>query len=513
MKAHKVFNVLMALFFCLVISAPLLNVNRTSGSISSTENRVLAAFPDFRNSTGSFNTHFIKEFENWFNDNLGFRDKLAFVNTKMQYELFGKLTKTDTMIGKNNWLFYVTPEILKDYQHLNLPSEQQLSTWANSLDSIDKYLKTKNIPFITMLNLDKKTIYPEFYPGTILKVGNTSRTDLIEEYFTKHTTLDFFTPKTALMQAKNNATVYSPRFDNAHWNTYGAFVGYTELMKRVSNYYPNIKVLTWDDINVSKYNREIKIYNAVSFVEEDYSLSLINKATAIQTNGILDKLNLLTSNMSVSYRNNNSNYPKALVLGDSYLYGFLTPFLAESFSELNFIYTANMDKIKQYIELFKPDIVIYENVERSFEGTMNILSKSLEASKDYNSYKELPIVNEQPRLWVDSVNNELLQDQSKITIDKFSPITNIIGWAVDSKVNDVAENVFLKIGNQYYTGNYGIARTSVSDYFKNKNLINSGFSFVVNSEEAIQAGQVSIIIISKDKKYQYLPVNIKVEVK
>ncbi|MBH5319149.1 hypothetical protein I6N90_15180 [Paenibacillus sp. GSMTC-2017] len=512
MKAHKFFNIMMAVFFCLAISIPLIAVNKTPGKVSTSENRVLAQFPSFNNEQGGLNTHFIKEFETWFNDNLGLREKFVKTNTMMQYKLFGELTKQDTMVGKEGWLYYVTPEIIKDYQHLNLPTDEQLEQWGKSINQIDDYLKSKDIPFITMLNLDKKTIYPEYYPDTILKVGNVSRTDLLEEYFTNKTDLDFFTPKNALLEEKNRTTIYSPNFDNGHWNSYGAFIGYTELMKKVSSYYPDIKVLTWADINTNAYDRTTNIYDAVTFSEKDISLSLKNKSTATQVFGVLDKLNLSTSLMSASYQNEDKSLPKVLVLGDSYLYGFVTPYLAESFSEMNFIYTDNIDRIKMLVEYLDPDMVIYENVERSFDKTMSILSTSTEFST-FKDYIELPISQNATTMWIDFLNGAYVEQQDNINVDKSTNVTSISGWAMDAQAQDVASNIFLKVGDKYYSGSYGIARNSVSEHFNNPKLLNSGFAFSVPSSELIEAGKFSFVIISKDEKYQYHSSEYKVIVK
>lgn len=141
MKASKFLNISIVAIFIVAIAVPLITVNKTSGKISVAENRALAGFPNFKTAEGSLNTHFIKDFENWFSDNMGLRDKLVMTNTKLQYNLFGTLTKKDTLIGKNDWLYYVNSDILKDYQNLNLPTNEQLVNWGASLKKIDNYLQ------------------------------------------------------------------------------------------------------------------------------------------------------------------------------------------------------------------------------------------------------------------------------------------------------------------------------------------------------------------------------------
>ncbi|SEC12693.1 hypothetical protein [Paenibacillus sp. GP183] len=513
MKAHRVFNIIMVILFALLISTPLIFINKTTGKVSIAENRVLSGFPNFTVSN-KLNTHFNKEFESWFNDNLGFRDNFVKWNTIIQYKLFGKLTKSDTLIGKDQWLYYVTPDIIKDYQHLNLPSNSQLNQWTNALDRINKYLGDKHIPFITMINLDKKTIYPEHYPDSILKIGDISRTDILEKYITQNTTIDFFTPKNALINAKPEATVYSPRYDNGHWNNYGAFIGYQELMKKVKNYLPNVNLLTWEDFDISRYDRETKIYNAVSFTESDYSFKFKKTSNVTKIEGIFDDLNLTYSNLSYRFENKNKKLPKALILGDSYFYGFLIPDLAESFSELTFIHTDNIDKIESFISLVNPDIVIYENAERMLDHTMQVLQNTTENYTNYKVYKDLPIVNNKPLLWLDYSNNKPVeQQQTKIVIDNSKKVVNLRGWALDSNLNTTAGDIYLKVGDNYYPSIYNIPHTGVSTFFNNPELLKSGFVFNVNVPELINSGKFSLIIISKDKTFQYAPVEYQVEIK
>ena len=510
MKTYKVYNILIIVIFILAISIPLITLNITPGAISEAENRVLASFPDIKSTEGGLNKNFITEFEKWFNDRIGLRDKLVKSNTYLLYNIFNEITKKDTLVGKNEWLYYVTPEIIKDYQNKDLPTNSELSQWSSSLSKIDDYLKERNIPFVTMLNLDKKTIYPENYPDTIIKNGTVSRTDMFEKYILENTDIDFFTPKEALKAAKIKETVYSPRYDIGHWNNYGAFIGYLELMERVKKYFPEIKVLSWEDFDIQQYQRTFSLYNSISFSENDYQFTLKKGPTSYKTDGYLNNLNLSHGDLSVTYENTNKSLPKILILGDSYLYEFLTPHLAESFSELTFIYTDNLNNFQSYIDTFTPDIVVYENVERMFLSSMELLTNSRESFVNYSSLRDNDIV-QSPSMWLDYANNQIVSSQEKINIDTNSKMINLNGWAIDSKAGQVAGDVYLKVGDKYYYGSYGLPRPSVSTSFNDSNLMNSGFSFNIKTEDLISVQEVSFIIISNDKTYQYTPVNFQLE--
>ena len=514
MKPIKIFHLFIVLCFIAAISLPLLFVNKSAGKISTAENRALAKFPALFSTDGNMNPQFIKQFESWFNDSLGFRDGFVMLNTQLQYTVFSRLTKTDTMLGKDRWLFFVNSEVIKDYQQLNISDKQQIEQWGSSFEQVDQYLKGKNIPLITVLLPDKKTVYPENYPDTIFKVGNVSRTELLTNRLTANNKLDFVYAKDALVAAKQQAVVYSPRVDNAHWNTYGAFVGYLTLMERVQKYFPSLRGLSWADFEVVPYTREGKVYNAISFSETDYEFKLKYERKASQTQGVFDKLNLEHTTLCYSYTNPDKSLPKALIFGDSYYYLYLLPNLAESFSELIFIHNGNLKRMGSLVEKFKPDVVVLQSVERMFDYSMPRLVASMQENRDYEKYIRLPEVENlqaatKPTMWLDSSNNKPVQ--GKIKLDGDTKSIELSGWAIDLKENRTAGTLIVQVGDRYLTAAYGQARPSVADYFHNPQLVNSGFSVTIERSELENIEKISFIVVANNKSYRYKPVDFWLE--
>jgi alginate O-acetyltransferase complex protein AlgJ len=512
MKAHKSFNIILIIFFSACIIAPLVFASKHSGGVSTAENRDLAVFPHFTTSDNKLNVHFLSEFESWFNDHLGFREKLVEGDSLLEYDVFGKLTKTDTIVGKDNWLYYTTPDIIHNYQNLDLPTQSQLDSWDNSIEKLNGYLKTKNIPFIYTLNLDKQTIYPENYPSSIKKTGAVSRTDLFINSLKDHPDLDSFTPLQQLLNAKFSGKVYYQNADNAHWNNTGSFIGYQIMMQHVKTYFPDIKIFSKDDMNIVGSKVSTKVYNSVTFTEDNNLYQLKCAPTAVETHGELDPLNLTYPDLNYTYENSNKNLPKLLIFGDSYCYNFQLPLIAESYSQVVFIHTENIDKFQSLVDYYKPDLVIYENVERMFGHDMDLMASAPVNVQPYSTYKDLPVENK-PLLYIDTCNNQLLQSQNQLVISKEATLVNLTGWAVDPKAGTTAGDVFLKVGDKYYTGSYGITRTSVSAVYGNPQYTNSGFTFDVDAQDLLNAGECSLVVISKDKTYQYTPFVCKVSTK
>lgn len=516
MKAQKVCNIFVVIFFLVAITIPLIAVNKASGKVSTAENRVLASFPNFTTSDGKINTGFIKEFETWFSDNLGLRDEFVMANTKIQYDVFGKLTRSNTVKGKNNWLYLMYPNMVQSYQNLDLPTQDKYLQYSSLFNQLHNYFENINTPFITMVNPDKETVYPENMPDTILKVGNVSKTNQAIDYLINNTEVDIFSTENSLLKAKQSATVYSQNYDLSHWNQYGAFIGYLDLMDHVKMYIPDIKILSWDDFTVEPYKRTSKLMKILPFEETDYHISYNNEYTAIEERGPLDNFQLISSHLAFRYVNNNvPNAPKALIMGDSYIYMFILHYLSESFSELTFIHKDNMGKIKSFVDVLNPDIFILEFMEPAVHHFVDTVTYPEGYFDIYSRFKNVSIVPkpENGLMWLDYVNDTAVPSNNTITIDKTDQVIRLEGWAVDPNVGNVADSIFLKVGDKYYSGEYGIPRATVSDYFQNANYTNSGFTFNINPSDLIKAGKFSFIIISKDKSYQYEPVDYKVEVK
>ncbi|MDR6720360.1 alginate O-acetyltransferase AlgX-related protein [Paenibacillus sp. 2003] len=514
-QRYRFINVCLLIAFIIIISIPLLAVNKTGGEISSSENRVLASFPSFT-LNGGLNTQFISQFENWFSDNLGLRDKLVIANTKIQYNMFGEITRDNVILGKNNWLYLMYPNMVKAYQNLDLLTQTDSELYKIRFSQLKGYLNEENIPFITMINPNKETIYPEYMPDSIVKTNNPPRTDKVIEILRRELNIDIFNPKSALVKGKENGVVYSQNYDLTHWNSKGSFIGYTELMNHVKAYYPDVKILKEKDFDIEMTNRESMLYGAIPFNETDYIYNYKKEYSATEDTKTVSSMDFSKNNNVFRYVNNSDNdLPKALILGDSYIYMSMLPFLSESFSELTFIHWNNMDQIKNYISAFQPDVFILEFLEPALDDyvkNINYNEGYFDSAKDFRT---LPVTKKPSKdlMWLDSINNEVANVENIVSINSDEPIAHLIGWALDPQAGTTANNIYLKVGNKYYSGNYGTVRESVSNYFQNNNLINSGFTFDISTKELLSAGKFNFEIISKDKTYKYVTNEYKISPK
>lgn len=102
---HKILKSIFIGIFFLTITVPLLCINWKGGRVAEFENRFLAQQAYFFEEDGTVNKDFFTDFEEWFGDNIGFRNQFIATNAQLQYYLFNRLEENGLyMLGQNGAL-------------------------------------------------------------------------------------------------------------------------------------------------------------------------------------------------------------------------------------------------------------------------------------------------------------------------------------------------------------------------------------------------------------------------
>lgn len=91
-------------------------------------------------------------------------------NSMLQYQVFHRIIKEDTIEGKNHWLFMDNTDMFAEYQHLNLMSEQELDDFSADITYLSDYLNEKGayLGYAAMMN----RIAEDFPQVNVLKVSD-----------------------------------------------------------------------------------------------------------------------------------------------------------------------------------------------------------------------------------------------------------------------------------------------------------------------------------------------------
>lgn len=270
----KIYNISFIVIFMAIISLPLIKANWTSGGISEDENRYLAEAPKLT-VDGKFNEKFTSEVETWFMDHMGYRKQLIDYNAKMQYEVFGKmLTNSNYYLGRNGDVNYATDEMIMDYAHLNLRTEEEVAQIGDSYQVISDWLEEKGIQFYYVQCWDKHSIYPEQFMSSVNQIGDISKTDQVIDYLRENTTVNELSLKEVLIDNKQNYEVYSNWGDPTHWTDRGAYIGYKYIMEAINKNNDNkYMILQEEDYNITIEDKGITLNG---FIHEEDMLEVFS---------------------------------------------------------------------------------------------------------------------------------------------------------------------------------------------------------------------------------------------
>lgn len=366
-KSFKIADAALIVAFVLMIALPILFADFEGGKVSMAENRVLATFPDLTSPVEGGRKVAL---ENWINDNIGGRALASWVDTQLQWNLFRTSAKSDTIVGKDDWLFYYQDFIGDSYRHTDLLSEETLQQFTYDASVVTDYVIAQGATPLLVMLPDKKTIYPDKYPDGLVAQNGPSRTDALYAYMQQNTRLNAMWICGALMEARNLGVVYSPRIDNAHWNNLGAFIGYQEICAALQGYSPNLRYRTLAECAVETYDTDRLFNGAVLIAEEDYSITTGAEDTWTSDLSYMDRFPYLTyaddpADWKLRSVNEDSSLPSILFVGDSYI-RLLQPYLSQSFSEFTFLHLVDMQYLPELMEDLQPDIVVIEWVERQW---------------------------------------------------------------------------------------------------------------------------------------------------
>jgi hypothetical protein len=360
----KVSKIIFSFLFVTMLVIPLLTTNLKKDTVSAAENRTLTQMAELYNEDGTLNKKFNSDFEAWINDNIGFRAQMVINNSKIQYYLFNVLANnSDMYLGPSGEFNYATADMLTDYQHLNLKSDEALNQLAEGFQYANNYLKEKGIQLYYLQCWDKHSIYPEYFPTSVIQYGNESKTDEIVQTLTEKTNVIVVSPKQELIKGKSEFETYSKWGDSTHWSQRGAFIGYQLLMNTINQYNGNsYKVLNEDGYNITLNDMGSTLFGGIHKECMLENFQIINPQ-AYLTN---EKLTAHSDDLRHRFFTNNSvdNKTRVLVLGDSYIDSFIIDDIAESFFETLIIRGDYAPDFKETIDAYQPDIVIVENAER-----------------------------------------------------------------------------------------------------------------------------------------------------
>lgn len=302
-----------------------------------------------------------EDLTNYYRSNYGFYSLLLLMTRQMKFSYLKIHVTNDEIIGKDGWLFNNHFDVNKPTRNYETVffSVEELKKIKEELEHEQSQFKLRSTPYFLVVISDKEVIYPEYYPFPD-NILTELRLNQLIDYLDKNSDFRLIDLRPALLAKKSIEQLYYQ--NDPHWNDAGAFYGYQEIMRKLS------------EVNFKTY-----IPQRVDFESRPPISSVINSGTS-WANLFINPIHLKTRfTPTNNFPGESKKLNKVIIYGDSFsksiIEGQLTGlsyFLGFSFKNVHSEdYITDKERSENafspldydLIDLEKPDLVIRETAE------------------------------------------------------------------------------------------------------------------------------------------------------
>jgi alginate O-acetyltransferase complex protein AlgJ len=305
--------------------------------------------------------------EAYFNDHFGFRRRLIRWEQNWKQDYFNETSRPEVMIGRDGWLYYTAQYMIEHFRGIKPFTHEELENWQSLLEKRRDWLTRRGIKYLFVIPPDKQSIYPEYLPAWMTKVGPQTKLDQFFMHMKEHSTVAVLDLRPALIEAKKKARTYL--FADTHWNSFGGFIGYHSVMKALSQQMPEVSeplsYEMFEAMPIQEMGGDLAVMLGQEMTaREGFQFTArppLEFPAAVVDSNIYDKQ--WPQGMEPVYTENPSGKYKLLTFRDSFSVAWV-PLFGYHFKRAVHVWQYSWNSA--VIEQEKPDIVIDEILERSF---------------------------------------------------------------------------------------------------------------------------------------------------
>ena len=196
------------------------------------------------------------------------------------------------------------------------------------------------------------------------------------DYLEEHTDIKVVKIKPTLLKEKENTDNLLYFKTDSHWNGYGCYIGYHEVIDKLNAWniidsapakVDFIQASRMCDLTAMMVDNDKKYYenNTSTYYEV-----LSSTATQVMKGEKYNKIQKYVSDKAIRrgdyFENVNKDMASFLVFGDSMFMDWLEPLMAENCSDLTCIWS--YDITQEAIDMVQPDVVLFEMTERALNS-------------------------------------------------------------------------------------------------------------------------------------------------
>lgn len=382
MRARLIADLVIVVIFLAVIGLPLLDMLLPLDRTPNSENRNLTATPAAIKALGADGAmaerigqakqhaaDLPRQFKAWTGDHFGFRNLMIRLHGKMKVNLLGVPSTPHVLLGKHEydvagndlgqWLYYNRYGVVEHYRAHDLFTPEELEQWRRVIEQRRDWLAARGVRYLLVIAPNKHTIYPEFLPDHVNRVGDLSRTDQLVAYLRAHGSVEVADTRHALLAArKAGPEVRLYHRTDTHWNDLGAFRAYEPVAAALATMFPTVKPLTRDQFELREVRRAGGDLAGSLGVPDQFTETHLNLEPRPPMDTLIDRARYDDHTLRTQSPDGG---PRLLMFRDSFG-AALMPYLARHSRAATFIWTDQFEH--EAVEREQPDVVITELIER-----------------------------------------------------------------------------------------------------------------------------------------------------
>lgn len=369
---HFICCVTFLVLICVPVSKMLLS---ETVEFSFVEKRVLAVFPSTPAQLSELDEYFNGVTE-YINDHFGFRDLLIKKYHSELKRIFGiKGDSVPVHAGLDNWYFFTRAKMLEDFTGRFKVKDDDYGAWLYEQQEKVNWLKEKNIDYVFMVAPNKQAVFPENVSANSTMIRGKSVLNQLQSKKIDPALNIIIDLEDVLLKQKRDILLYFKT--DTHWTNYGAYQAYLAIMAKLKEIFPDFSYRTEAtfktinrtcDINRDKCGDLTTMLPFFDSFPESFEVYDLKEqcAVSVPVNVKISDVPEVKDTEAVVRKKCGSGQLKAVVFHDSFGLA-LEPMFSESFSEVLYIWKRfNKKNVEEVLQVFKPDVVIEEMVERNF---------------------------------------------------------------------------------------------------------------------------------------------------
>jgi alginate O-acetyltransferase complex protein AlgJ len=220
-------SVWIAITFSVYLSLPLLaDILDIGKSTEAVEKHPLAPNPGFpRDASAAL--AYPRTMDKYIQDNFGLKRYLAFVPA-LKYRFVEGAVVNEVIVGRDGWLFFSGDESIPKHRGLECLSGERIRALASRLAALRAAAETRGGKFVFAIAPDKQSIYPEYLPAWMRRVGPCSVYDQAARA-ARESGVSVVDLRPGLLAAKANGDRVYHKTDT-HWNDKGASIAAAQIL-------------------------------------------------------------------------------------------------------------------------------------------------------------------------------------------------------------------------------------------------------------------------------------------